>query len=123
VPPVAALRAMGVNVCCGSDGIRDAWSPMGNGVMLERAMLLAYRFDWSKDEELRQALEAATSAGAKALGLEDYGLKVGGPADFVLVRAENVADAVVRRPYERVIVKGGNVVARDGVFLESRLSP
>jgi cytosine deaminase len=123
VPPVAALRAMGVNVCCGSDGIRDAWSPMGNGDMLERAMLLAYRFDWSKDEELRQALEAATSAGAKALGLEDYGLKVGGPADFVLVRAENVADAVVRRPYERVIVKGGNVVARDGVFLESRLSP
>ncbi|HEX6092452.1 MAG TPA: amidohydrolase, partial [Dongiaceae bacterium] len=66
VPPVAALRAMGVNICCGSDGIRDAWSPMGNGDMLERAMLLAYRFDWGKDEELRQALEAATSAGAKA---------------------------------------------------------
>jgi cytosine deaminase len=114
---------MGVNVCCGSDGIRDAWSPMGNGDMLERAMLLAYRFDWGKDEELRQALDAATSAGAKALGLEDCGLEVGGPADFVLVRAENVADAVVRRPHERFVVKGGNVVARDGVFLESRLSP
>ncbi len=123
VPPVAALRAMSVNICCGSDGIRDAWSPMGNGDMLERAMLLAYRFDWGKDEELRQALDAATSAGAKALGLEDYGLEVGGPADFVLVKAENVADAVVRRPHERVVVKGGNVIARDGVFLESRLSP
>ncbi|HVR66691.1 MAG TPA: amidohydrolase family protein [Verrucomicrobiae bacterium] len=122
VPPVAALRAMGVNICCGSDGIRDAWSPMGNGDMLERAMLLAYRFDWGKDEELRQALNAATSAGAKALGLEGYGLEVGRPADFVLVKAENVADAVVRRPRERLIFKSGSVIAREGVFLDSRLS-
>jgi cytosine deaminase len=122
VPPVAALRGMGVNICCGSDGIRDAWSPMGNGDMLERAMLLAYRFDWGKDEELCRALDAATSAGAKALRLDDYGFEVGGLADFVLVKAENVADAVVRRPRERIVVKGGNIIARDGAFLDSRLS-
>lgn len=122
VPPVAALRAIGVNICCGSDGIRDAWSPMGNGDMLERAMLLAYRFDWGKDEELRQALDAATSAGAKALGLDEYGLEVGGPADFVLVKAENVADAVVRRPRERIVFKNGKAIARDSRFLDSRLS-
>ncbi|MFM9844549.1 MAG: amidohydrolase family protein [Dongiaceae bacterium] len=121
VPPVAALRAMGVNICCGSDGIRDAWSPMGNGDMLERAMLLAYRFDWGKDEELRQALDAATMSGAKALGLADYGLAVGRPANFVLVMAENVADAVVRRPRERIVIKGGKIVARNGAFLETRL--
>lgn len=121
VPPVAALRAMGVNICCGSDGIRDAWSPMGNGDMLERAMLLAYRFDWGKDEELRRALDAATTSGAKALGLSEYGLTVGRPADFVLVKAENIADAVVRRPRDRIVVKGGEIVARDGSLLESRL--
>jgi cytosine/creatinine deaminase len=122
VPPVAALRAMGVNICCGSDGIRDAWSPMGNGDMLERAMLLAYRFDWGKDEELRQALDAATSAGAKALGLKEYGLEVGRPADFVFVKAENAADAVVRRPRERIVFKNGNAIARDSKFRDSRLS-
>jgi cytosine deaminase len=123
VPPVAALRAMGVNICCGSDGIRDAWSPMGNGDMLERAMLLAYRFDWGKDEELRRALDAATSAGARALSLKDYGLAVGSPADFVLVKAENTGDAVVRRPRERTVFKRGSVIARDGGFLESRIAP
>ena len=48
LPPVAFLKALGVNICCGSDGIRDAWSPFGNGDMLERAMLLAQRFDWRK---------------------------------------------------------------------------
>ena len=57
VPPVAALRSRGVNVCSGSDGIRDAWGPMGNGDMLERAMLLALRFGWSKDADLAVAFD------------------------------------------------------------------
>jgi len=68
VPPFLALRETGVNVCLGSDGIRDAWSPMGNGDMLERAMLLAFRFDLGKDAELAAAFEAATVNGAQALG-------------------------------------------------------
>ena len=57
-----------------------------------------------------------------AAALTDYGLEVGGLADFVLVKAENVADAVVRRPRERIVVKGGYIIARDGAFLDSRLS-
>jgi len=28
----------------------------------------------------------------------------------------------VRRPKERIVFKGGTVIARDGVFLDSRLS-
>jgi hypothetical protein len=39
----------------------------------------------------------------------------------VLVKAENVGDAVVRRPRERIVVKAGKIIARDGVFFESRL--
>ncbi len=117
VPPVAFLRGHGVNVCCGSDGIRDAWSPMGNGDALERAWLLAYRFDWGKDHELLGALDAVTHSAARALGIADYGLEVGCPADFVLVKAENTQDAMVRRPHERIVVKAGRIVARDGAFI------
>ena len=39
MPPVKRLVAAGVTVFAGSDNIRDAWSPYGNGDMLERAML------------------------------------------------------------------------------------
>lgn len=114
VPPVGALRAAGVNVCCGSDGIRDAWSPFGTGDMLERAMLLAYRFDWGKDAELAAALDCCTHGGARALGIDDYGLEIGRPASFVLLPAETVGDAVVRRPADRLVVSRGRVVARAG---------
>jgi cytosine deaminase len=119
-PPVAFLKALGVNICCGSDGIRDAWSPFGNGDMLERAMLLAQRFDWRKDDELASAFDSATSAGARALGLAGYGLAPGRAANFILLPAENLSDALARRPLQRTVVSRGMVIARDGRFLEPR---
>ncbi len=79
VPPVAYLREMGVTVCAGSDGIRDAWSPMGNGDPLERAWLMAYRFDWNKDEQLHDALDAVTGSAAKAIGRPEPTLVVAHP--------------------------------------------
>ncbi len=38
VAPLKVLRAAGVPVACGHDGIRDLWGPYGSGDMLERAM-------------------------------------------------------------------------------------
>jgi cytosine deaminase len=117
VPPVAMLRAHGVNVCSGSDSIRDAWSPMGNGDMLERAWLMAHRFGWSKDADLSMALDAVTTGGARALGIERYGLEPGCDANFVLLAAENLAEAVVSRSPRRTVISRGRLVARDGLFL------
>jgi cytosine/creatinine deaminase len=113
---------LGVNICCGSDGIRDAWSPFGNGDMLERAMLLARRFDWRKDEELAAAFDSATIAGARAVGLTGYGLAPGHAANFILLPAGNVGDALARRPQQRTVASRGLIVARDGNFLEPRQS-
>ena len=111
IPPAASLMAAGVNLCCGSDGVRDSWSPYGTGDMLERAMLLAYRFDWDKDAQLATALEAASINGARAIGIPDFGLAEGCSADFVLVDAECVGDAIVRRPARRMVGHRGRIVA------------
>jgi cytosine deaminase len=117
VPPVAMLRQRGVNVAAGSDGVRDAWGPTGNGDMLERAMFLALRYGWSKDEQLGDAFDIVTHGGAKALGLGGYGLAAGCRADLLLVPAENVAEAVINRSPNRTVISRGRVVARDGAFL------
>jgi cytosine/creatinine deaminase len=60
VPPVKRLRTAGVNVACGHDGICDLWGPYGSGDMLERAMHLAYRSTFRRDEDIELALDAAT---------------------------------------------------------------
>ncbi|QXI17862.1 amidohydrolase family protein [Pseudomonas hamedanensis] len=120
VPPFLALREAGVNLCLGSDGIRDAWSPMGNGDMLERAMLLAFRFDLGKDDELAAVFDAATVNGARALGIDGYGVGLGRPADFLLMPVETLGEAVVARPL-REVYRGGELIASGGRLLSSRL--
>jgi cytosine/adenosine deaminase-related metal-dependent hydrolase len=114
VPPVKRVLAAGVRMCAGSDGFRDTWGPYGNGDMLERATLVGMRNNLRRDDELELALGLATTGGAAVMGLPDYGLDVGCRADFVLVDAETVAEAVAQRPARRLVVKGGRVVGRDG---------
>ena len=122
IPPVDFLKSLGVNICCGSDGIRDAWSPFGTGAMLERAFLLAFHYDWSKDEELASAFASATTAGAKALALEGYGIAPGHAANFMYLPVESLGDALAQRTHKRNIVSRGRIVAKDGDFLGSRVA-
>lgn len=114
VPPIKKLHAAGVNLACGHDGIRDLWGPYGSGDMLERAMQVAYRSTFRRDEDIELALDAATYGGARTLGHESYGLRVGAPADLAVVAARTAAEAVVTRPVRELVLKGGRVVTRNG---------
>ena len=111
-PPIKALRAAGVTVCSGNDGIRDAWSPLSTGDQLERAYLIALRFDFAADADLALALECVTGQAAKAIGLEGYGLEVGCRADLVLLPAETLGEAIVQRPRERTVIRRGRVLGK-----------
>lgn len=115
IPPLKLLHEHGVEVFGGSDNIRDAWSPFGNGDMLERAMLIAYRANFRHDAELGLAFDMVTAAAARVLGVMPYGLAVGGPADFIAVEAGSVA--VATRPRRKLVVKAGRIIARDGVLI------
>lgn len=117
MPPLLLLREHGVEVFGGSDNIRDAWSPFGNGDMLDRAMIIGYRANFRHDHELSVAYEMVTSAAAAVLGLAGYGLRVGGPADFVAVEAGSIAEAVATRPRRKLVVKAGRPLARNGELL------
>jgi cytosine deaminase len=117
VPPIKKLRAAGVNIACGHDDIRDLWSPYGTGDMLERAMHVAYRSTFRRDEDIEIALAAATYGGARALGLESYGLALGAAADLVVLAAETPAAAVVTRPVRDLVLKAGRIVARAGSLI------
>ncbi|ODT85224.1 MAG: cytosine deaminase [Nitrosomonadales bacterium SCN 54-20] len=114
-PPIAVLKAEGVCVFAGNDNIRDAWWPYGDADMLNRAMLIGYRSGFYSDEDLRFALEMATTGAASVLGLEDHGIAPGKQATFILVDADNAAAAVAAPPAERFLVQRGEIVRRDRV--------
>lgn len=119
-PPILALRNAGVTVFSGNDNIRNSWWPYGDGDMLRRATTLGYRSGFNIDEELRVAFDVVTEAGAKALQLEGYGLRVGARADFVTLNAEHVPEAVVAVPQGRSVYKEGKLVASNGKIVGKR---
>jgi cytosine deaminase len=84
---------------------------LGDGDVLGRAALLAWRAGSRRDQDLAVALDLATFGGAAVLGLDGYGLEPGCAADLVLVPASTVGEAVVAHPPRSLVVKGGRVVA------------
>ena len=117
MPPVKRLMQHGVVVFAGSDNIRDAWSPYGNGDMLERAMLIGYRAGFLADADLRLAFDMATGIAARAIGGPEHALRVGAAADLVALAAAHVPEAVAARPGGRMVFKRGRMVAEHGAFL------
>ncbi len=114
VPEVMKLRRAGVRMCTGNDGIRDAWGPLNMPDMLLRTYLIAYRNNLRRDDEIEAVLDIATYGGAQVIGAQTYGLTPGCSADLVLVPGEIHVEAVIEQPKDRMVIKGGKVVAEGG---------
>lgn len=114
VPSVKQLRAAGVRVGAGCDGIRDTWGPWGQPDMIDRATVIGMKNGFRSDRDLRLALEIVSQGGADVMRLDGYGAAIGCKADFTLLDGETVGHAVVNRAPRPLVVKGGKVVARAG---------
>ncbi|MGX4738303.1 amidohydrolase family protein [Kitasatospora griseola] len=110
MPPVKRLHERGVLVFAGSDNIRDAWWPYGTGDMLERATVIGLQGDLMTDQDLCLAADLATAHAARALGLAEYGIAVGGRADLVAVAAHSVPEAVAAHPERLLVLHRGHPV-------------
>jgi cytosine/adenosine deaminase-related metal-dependent hydrolase len=125
--PLARLRAAGVRVGLGQDGIRDYWSPYGDGDMLARAWQLAYRSGYRHDDLIEDCADLASRGGRSCIDGRPWstvdvvddasaGLAVGAPADLVVVTADTVTAAVMDQPTRTIVVHDGRVVARGGAL-------
>ncbi|GIG20050.1 cytosine deaminase [Cellulomonas chitinilytica] len=115
--PWRGMRSRGIPVGLGTDGIRDLWSPFGDGDVLRVALGFARLHGLRTDDDLTDAVRLATSSAAGFVGRAVHDLVEGAPADVVLVDAENAPDALVRVPPRSLVVSGGRIVTRDGKVL------
>jgi cytosine/creatinine deaminase len=112
ITPVRALRDGGVNVCLATNNIRNAFTPYGNGDLIQIGMLALPVCHLGGADDQPTVLPMLTTNPAKALRLKNYGLEVGRDADCVLLGTQKVADAIIDLPSRDVVVKRGKVVAR-----------
>jgi cytosine deaminase len=109
---VKQLLEAGVNVCVGHDSVMDPWYPLGYGDPLQAAFVLVHLGQMSGDAELRQLIEMITTNSALALGVPDYGLRIGGSADLVVFDAPSEADALRLVAPRTLVLRRGKILAR-----------
>src|SRR5262249_55989944 len=98
------MLAAGVKVRFGTDNVRDWFFPFGDGDMLDTALFTAVTANVDKDAQLIAGLCDGRAT-----------LAPGDPADFVLVPASSIEDALARRPAGRIVFKAGRQVAGPSV--------
>ncbi|MFT9090299.1 MAG: cytosine deaminase [Gluconacetobacter sp.] len=105
--PVPEMIRAGVAVGFGHDCVMDPWYALGAHDMLDVASLAVHGVPMTGVDDIRSCWRAITDIGAQVLGLSDYGLAVGKPADFVIVQAKSIVDAVrLRAPRLHVFRRG-----------------
>ena len=109
---IKELQAAGVNVCIGHDSVMDPWYPLGYGDPLQAAFVLVHLGQMSGDGELRRLIEMITINPAAALGLQGYGVRIGGPASLVVFDAPSEADALRLVAPRTLVLRDGKVIAR-----------
>lgn len=104
---VKELLENGNNVAFAQDSIADYWYPLGNGNMmniLDNGIHLAH---YTHIDEINKALELITTNGANVMNIEDYGIKQGNSANFIVLDAHDAYEAVRERAEVLASVRNG----------------
>jgi cytosine deaminase len=107
---VKELLAEGVLVCLGQDDISDAYYPFGRNNMLEVAFLNAHLLWMTTREEMEVLYDMVTTKAAQAIGLRDFEIKVGSPANLVVLDAPNVLEALREHAAPKYVISHGKLV-------------
>ncbi len=110
---VKELLAAGVNVAFGHDDVMDPWYPLGVANPLQVALVGAHGTQMMSRDEIEQTFAMVTTNAAAVLGLGDdvYGLRIGGPASFMLLPASDAYDAIRRQLRPTHVFADGRLVA------------
>jgi cytosine deaminase len=107
---VKELLEEGVLVCLGQDDISDAYYPLGRNNMLEVAFLAVHLLWMTTAAEMEQLYDMITVNAARAMGLTDFGLKVGALAHLVILDAPNVLEALRTHTPPSTVISHGQIV-------------
>jgi cytosine/creatinine deaminase len=86
--------AAGLTVAFGHDCVMDPWYSLGSGDMLEVAHMGLHVAQMTSQAAMRQCFDAVTTAPAKLMHLQGYGIAPGCHADMVLLQARDPVEAL-----------------------------
>ncbi|NMM93630.1 amidohydrolase family protein [Bifidobacterium oedipodis] len=120
---VKELTEAGVNVSLGQDSMQDPWYPLGNGNMMLILDYVLHLAQMMSFEEIDDALKFLTINGATSLGMRnEYGLEPGKPANFIVLDADSVFNAVYERADVLRSVRAGHTLFTRTTTIDTELN-
>jgi cytosine deaminase len=116
VAPVQKLHKAGVLVFIGQDDVSDAYYAFGRNNMLECAFLAAHTLWMSTPEEMETLYDMVTVLPGCGIGLKDHVLKVGAPANLVVLDQPNVNEALRFHEAPAYTISHGKVVEKAKMY-------
>jgi cytosine deaminase len=107
---VKELLAEGVLVCLGQDDISDAYYPYGRNNMLEVAFLASHLLWMTTTSEMETLYDMITTRAAQAMGIPDFGLRIGAPAHLVVLKVMSVLEALRMHEAPAYVISHGKLL-------------
>jgi cytosine/creatinine deaminase len=107
VADVNLLVECGVNCSLSTNNVLNPFTPYGDASLLRMANLQANVCQISGAGQLRECFAMLTERSARLMNLKDYGLKVGNPADIVVLDAASPEQAVAEIGEPLAVFKRG----------------
>ncbi len=121
VTRIREMVEMGVNVATAQDTICDGFHLYGTGDPLDYGLIGAYTAQYNTPKSARLMFDMLTVNSARIFSPDEaYGIAVGNVADFNIIDAPNVQEALRTRASRPYVIKSGRVIAsfrRAGMLL------
>ena len=111
VTRVRELLEEDVLVCSAQDDVMDPFYNFGKMDQLEVGLFMAHDAHLTLPDQLETVYDMISVNAARAMGVEDWGLKVGNRADLVVLDTTSVWGAFRLQPDRLYVIKGGVVTA------------
>jgi cytosine/creatinine deaminase len=110
---VRELLEENVLVCIGMDDISDAYYPYGRNNMLEVAFLVSHLLWMTTRTDMETLYDMVTTKAAQCIGLQDFALKTGAPANLVVLDEPNVLEAFRNHEAPAHVISHGQLVDQE----------
>src|SRR5690606_9043634 len=113
---VEEMLEAGVLVAVGTDNLRDAFVRHGRANPIRILLLLAQLIRRTTDADLERLWLTITDDAARAIGISDYGIHEGAPANLVVLDAGSIPHAVLHEAEPRLLLFRGAPVLDTGLL-------
>jgi cytosine deaminase len=113
VTRVKQLWKTGVNLFCGQDDVNDPYYPFGRNDQQEVASYICHTCHMTAPDEISAVFDFVTTNGAKALRLDDYGIKEGNWADLNVLAAPTFQHVLRLQRPPRIVLRRGRILGRN----------